>query len=68
MASVAEKEKQFADYPQIKEAYIRAFDRMVKVRSDETKQIKWTDGQEVFDRWVHENKSTIDDNQLSTYR
>lgn len=65
MASIAEKEKQFADYPQIKEAYIRAFDRMVKVRSNEAKQIKWTDGQEVFDRWVHENKSTIDDNQLS---
>ena len=65
MASIAEKEKEFADYSQIKEAYIRAFDRMLKAHPDKAKQTNWTDGQAVFDWWVYENKSTIDENQIS---
>lgn len=65
MASVAEKEKEFADYPQVKEAYIRAFDRMLKAHPDKAKQTNWTDGQAVFDWWMYENKSTIDENQIS---
>ena len=65
MASIAEKEKEFADYPQVKEAYIRAFDRMLKAHPDKAKQTSWTDGQAVFDWWMYENKSTIDENQIS---
>lgn len=69
LASYSEKMKEFADYPKYKEAYIRAFGRMLDKRNREGKKVieMWTDAQTVFDWWVQEYKDkcrgqlTLDD-------
>lgn len=53
MASIAEREKEFADYPKIKEQYIKTFDKMVKNSIEKGKNIGWGDGEEVFDWWLY---------------
>lgn len=48
--------REFADFPQYKDAYIKAFDRMVEVRKlrglDNT---KWKTGEEVFLWWMEDD-------------
>lgn len=70
LASYSDKVKEFSDYPKYKEAYIRAFQRMVDKRERMGKNegiISWTDGQAVFDWWLQEYKDkcrgqmTLDD-------
>ena len=53
MATVCEKEKEFADYPKIKQNYINAFQRLVD-GYDKAAQ-SWVDGEAVFDWWVYGN-------------
>ena len=66
VASAKEKEMEFADYPKIKEAYIKAFDRMLKKHDIKSSKYDWTDGQAVFDWWLYgDKKQDIDTNQLS---
>ncbi len=65
MASLEEKLLEFAEYPKIKQAYINAFDRMVKNYGDKSAKFDWYDGQAVFDWWLYGDKNTADDNQLS---
>ena len=45
---------EFADYPQYKENYIRAFDRMLKHRAETGKEDKWKSGKDVFNWWIGE--------------
>lgn len=40
-------------YPKIKEAYLRAFGRMLQVRRDKDKPTDWQTPQEVMDWWVN---------------
>lgn len=62
MAQVKQREIQFHDYPKYKEAYIRAFDKMLKERKE---TIGWQSGEEVFDWWLYGNGNIkIDPNQL----
>ena len=69
MASYSDKMKEFADYPKYKDAYIRAFGRMLDKRNREGAKVieMWTDAQAVFDWWVQEYKDkcrgqmTLDD-------
>lgn len=57
MAGLHEAEKEFSEYPKIKEAYIRAFDRMLKVREASGKSNNgWETGQDVFDWWIEKFK------------
>lgn len=65
MASLEEKLLGFAEYPKIKQAYINAFDRMVKNYGVKSTKYDWYDGQAVFDWWLYGDKNTTDDNQLS---
>ena len=65
MASLEEKLLEFAEYPKIKQAYINAFDRMVKNYEVKSTKYDWYDGQAVFDWWLYGDKNTTDDNQLS---
>jgi phosphoadenosine phosphosulfate reductase len=60
MATYKQKEKEFADYPKYKEAWIRAFQRLVDNRKANGKENKesWKDGQEVFDWWVQKYHQT----------
>lgn len=39
-------------YPKFKEAYIRAFDRMIKERKRKGKTTKWESGEEVMEWWL----------------
>ena len=65
MASLEEKLLEFEEYPKIKQAYINAFDRMVKNYGVKSTKYDWYDGQAVFDWWLYGDKNTTDDNQLS---
>lgn len=44
--------KEFADYPKFKEAYIRAFDRMLLERKKAGLARRWECGDDVFDWWM----------------
>lgn len=44
--------KEFADYPKLKEAYIRAFDRMLLERKKAGLACEWECGHDVFDWWM----------------
>ena len=64
MASYKDMNRGFAEYPKIKDAYIRAFQRMIDQYDDETKsKMDWKSGQDVFDwwteRWKHEVKGQM---------
>jgi len=50
MANKKERLKQFERYPKIKEAYIRAFDRMLLQRKK--KPTEWKTGEEVYKWWL----------------
>lgn len=63
LATYKQKQKEFADYPKYKDAYIRAFDRMVseiktKGREDVLGKT-WTDGEAVFNWWIEEGKRNV---------
>ena len=50
-----------ADYmrwPEIKRAYIRAFQKMIEIRHKDGLKNNWTSGQDVFDWWIGQDKRT----------
>lgn len=47
--------KEFADFPRIKDAYIRTFDRMLEVRKTRKKETKWKSGYDVFLWWMEDD-------------
>lgn len=62
MASVKQREEEFARYPQFKKAYIWAFDKMIERRKEKDLPIDvgndWSTGEKVFDWWLYgENKT-----------
>lgn len=60
MASYKETNKEFEEYPKIKDAYIRAFQRMIDQYDDERKsKTDWESGQDVFDWWTEKYKHEI---------
>ena len=46
--------KEFADYPKYKQAYIRAFQRMIDKRKEDGLKTKWNTGEECFLWWVRD--------------
>jgi phosphoadenosine phosphosulfate reductase len=56
-------EKELSAYPKYKQAYIRAFDRMLVKRLENGKETKWKTGEEVMDWWITK-KSKQDEAQL----
>lgn len=51
--------REFSDYPKYKDAYIKAFDRMLKVRKKRGLDFKFETAQEVFDWWIEEYKYNV---------
>lgn len=45
---------EFAIFPQIQDAYIRSFDRMLEVRKTKGKECRWKSGQDVFLWWMED--------------
>ena len=52
MASREEKIKDFERYPKFKDAYIRAFDRMLDNRKKSGLTTEWATGEEVMEWWI----------------
>lgn len=52
--------REFRLYPKYKQAYIHAFEKMIKVRFDQGKPTEWKSGEEVFNWWLN-----LDNNQLT---
>lgn len=48
------RHKEFSDFPKYKQAYIRAFGRMLQVRAQKGAANKWKSGEEVFSWWMEE--------------
>ena len=46
--------KEFADFPKYKQAYMRAFDQMLKKNKKDGKPEKWKDAEEVFLWWMED--------------
>jgi phosphoadenosine phosphosulfate reductase len=65
MAGGKVQQEQFAKYPKFRDAYIRAFDRMLVKRKERGLETKWQTGQEVYDWWVNWDKQEeVNDEQL----
>jgi phosphoadenosine phosphosulfate reductase len=57
MAGGKRQQEQFAKYPKFRDAYIRAFDRMLIHRKERGLETTWQTGQEVYDWWVGNAKT-----------
>jgi phosphoadenosine phosphosulfate reductase len=56
------RENEFVRYPKYKENYIKAFDRMLLERDNNT---GWKSGEEVFDWWLYgEQSEKVLENQI----
>lgn len=55
MATNRIRKKEFADYPQYKANYIRAFNRMIEARNAAGLNTEWKTGEECFLWWVEDN-------------
>lgn len=56
MAGTCQRKKEFEDFPKYKQAYIRAFERMIRERERRGLATKWKSGQEVFEWWMEETQ------------
>ena len=54
MASTCQRKQEFTDFPKYKEAYIRAFERMIRERESRGLATKWKTGEDVFVWWIEE--------------
>ena len=52
LARKCQREREFYDFPKYKDAYIRAFDKMIEERKERGKETKWECGEEVFLWWM----------------
>lgn len=56
MASYSTKQKEMVQWPTYKQAYIKAFDRMLEVRKQKGLKSDWKTGEEVFCWWIGQGK------------
>lgn len=56
MTGGGDAKKEFARYPKFREAYIRAFDRMVQKRKEDGQPTTWKDGEDVMRWWLKEEQ------------
>lgn len=52
MASPKEREREFERYPKIKQAYLRAFDRILKARAERGLDTRWETAEDIFNWWL----------------
>ena len=58
MAGAAMRKKEFARYPKIKAAYIRAFERMLERRRERGLLCDWQTGVDVYHWWMEDGVIT----------
>lgn len=54
IASRYKRQKEFADFPMYKTAYIKAFDKMLIIRKAKGLETEWKSGEAVFDWWIED--------------
>lgn len=54
MASRRKRQKEFADFPIYKTAYIKAFDKMLITRKTKGLEVVWKSGAAAFDWWIED--------------
>lgn len=54
IAGLRVRRKEFADYPKYRDAYIRAFDQMIKARANQSKETHWRTGVDVYHWWMED--------------
>lgn len=54
MATLEVVKKEFSDFPQYKQAYIKAFDRMIEERTKAGLKSNWNNSKEVFHWWIND--------------
>ena len=60
MATYKQVIKEFSDYPQYKQAYIKAFQRMIDLYDDDRKaKQSWQTGEDVFNWWIEKYKHDV---------
>lgn len=50
----SKQDEELERYPKYKQAYIKAFDRMIQARNEKEKDTEWKTGVEVMDWWISE--------------
>lgn len=60
MASVEHQKMEFRRYPKYYQAYLKAFDRMIKERKAKGLEMRWQTAQQVMDWWLFEEKDAED--------
>lgn len=56
MATAKTREKEFEDFPQYKDNYIKAFDKMIEHRKESGLSCEWKDGADCFEWWLYGNE------------
>ena len=59
MAGGKGQKREFLHYPKYKEAYIRAFDKMIIERQNRCLPTVWNSGEECFSWWVGDDPNQI---------
>lgn len=54
MAPLREREKEFKDYPKIRDQYVRTYDRMLVARRQAGLPTEWKSGEQVMKWWLEE--------------
>lgn len=54
MSSIQTRKYEAARYPKFNQAYLRTFDRMLKVRRERGRKTEWQTAQEVMDWWLNQ--------------
>lgn len=54
LASIKIRRKEFADYPKYRDAYIRAFEQMLKVWAGKGRETYWRTGVDVYHWWMED--------------
>ena len=69
LAGPAQMRKEFARYPKYEQAYLRAFEKMLKARAGNGKPYqKWQTADDVMRWWLSEEKQQkVDEDQLSFF-
>lgn len=52
--------KEFKDFPKHKQAYIKAFGRMLDKRNEIGLKVGWKTGEEVFDWWIGQDAKNVE--------
>ncbi len=64
MAGGKRQQDGLAKYPKLRDAYIRAFDRMLIKRKESGLETKWQTGEEVMEWWTSDKRDTVDESQF----